>query len=145
MTKYIEIYVQKVNSTRTPEVIGALMDVDCDDAIIKNLLLSVTGNIPVENLVIETEKRNRLKIALPWLEGKAREGSTDVQIYNALGKIYIDTNNNPEQFLKENQVLYSDLVLRCQNPRKALRKERPLFGIHRLSTWPMRCRADSHY
>ncbi len=113
MTKYIEIYVQKVNSTRTPEVIGALMDVDCDDTIIKNLLLSVTGPIPVANLVVETEKRNRLKICLPWLELKAREGSQDVEIYNALGKIYIDTNNNPEAFLKENQVspYYFKLVL----------------------------------
>ncbi|KAJ3372990.1 hypothetical protein HDU91_001672 [Kappamyces sp. JEL0680] len=110
MTKYIEIYVQKVNSARTPEVLGALMDVDCDDAIIKNLLLSVTGPIPVANLVAETEKRNRLKICLPWLEYKAREGSQDVEVYNALGKIYIDTNNNPEGFLKENQ-FYNALVV----------------------------------
>ena len=104
MTKYIEIYVQKVNSSRTPEVLGALMDLDCDDSIIKNLLLSVTGIIPVDKLVFETEKRNRLKICLSWLEGKARDGSQEVEVYNALGKIYIDTNNNPEQFLKENQV-----------------------------------------
>nr|KAJ3422166.1 hypothetical protein HK105_000871 [Polyrhizophydium stewartii] len=103
MTKYIEIYVQKVNSSRTPEVIGALMDVDCDENIIKNLLLSVTGPIPVDRLVEETEKRNRLKIALPWLETKAREGSVDPAVYNALGKIYIDTNNNAETFLKTNQ------------------------------------------
>ena len=110
MTKYIEIYVQKVNSTRTPEVLGALMDVDCDDGIIKNLLLSVTGVIPVDKLVFETEKRNRLKIALPWLESKARDGSQDPEIYNALAKIYIDTNNNPEAFLKENQ-LYNAIVV----------------------------------
>ncbi|KAJ3319704.1 hypothetical protein HDV06_006120 [Boothiomyces sp. JEL0866] len=110
MTKYIEIYVQKVNSSRTPEVIGALMDVDCDDNIIKNLLLSVTGAIPVDKLIEETEKRNRLKIALPWLETKAREGSTDPEVYNALGKIYIDTNNNAEQFLRENQ-FYNSLVV----------------------------------
>ncbi|KAI8900004.1 hypothetical protein BC833DRAFT_583645 [Globomyces pollinis-pini] len=110
MTKYIEIYVQKVNSARTPEVIGALMDVDCDDNIIKNLLLSVTGPIPVATLIVETEKRNRLKIALPWLENKAREGSNDVEVYNALGKIYIDTNNNAETFLKENQFYDAKVV-----------------------------------
>jgi clathrin heavy chain len=117
MTKYIEIYVQKVNSARTPEVIGALMDVDCDDTIIKNLLLSVHGQIPVENLVAETEKRNRLKIILPWLEIRAREGSTDPEVYNAIGKIYIDTNNNPETFLKENQ-FYNSRVLGAHCEKK---------------------------
>jgi clathrin heavy chain len=117
MTKYIEIYVQKVNSARTPEVIGALMDVDCDDSIIKNLLLSVTGTMPVENLVLETEKRNRLKIILPWLENKQRQGSDDPEVYNAIGKIYIDTNNNAEQFLKENQ-FYNSLVLGAHCEKK---------------------------
>ncbi|KAI8903541.1 hypothetical protein EDD86DRAFT_242981 [Gorgonomyces haynaldii] len=110
LTKYIEIYVQKVNSQRTPEVIGALMDVDCDETIIKNLLLSVTGTIPVDKLILETEKRNRLKIALPWLENKVREGSTDVNVYNALGKIYIDTNNKAEEFLQQNQY-YDPIVV----------------------------------
>ena len=42
LTKYIEVYVQKVNSARTPIVIGGLLDVDCDEAIIKSLLMSVT-------------------------------------------------------------------------------------------------------
>jgi clathrin heavy chain len=111
LTKYIEIYVQKVNSSRTPEVIGALMDVDCDENIIKSLLQSVQGPIPVDNLIEETEKRNRLKIALPWLEGKAKQGSTDTHVYNALGKIYIDTNLNPDEFLEKNQVKEADIVL----------------------------------
>ncbi|KAH9275316.1 hypothetical protein BASA83_002084 [Batrachochytrium salamandrivorans] len=110
LTKYIEIYIQKVNSSRTPEVIGALMDVDCEESIIKNLLMSVTGDIPVDKLVEETEKRNRLKITLPWLEGKAREGSTESGVYNALGKIYIDTNSNAEQFLKTNQLYDATIV-----------------------------------
>ncbi|OAJ39008.1 hypothetical protein, variant [Batrachochytrium dendrobatidis JEL423] len=117
MTKYIEIYVQKVNSSRTPEVIGALMDVDCDEIIIKNLLMSVTGAIPVDKLVEETEKRNRLKITLPWLEGKAQTGSTEPAVYNALGKIYIDTNSNAEQFLKTNQ-LYDAAVVGKHCERK---------------------------
>jgi clathrin heavy chain len=103
--KYIEIYVQKVNPTRTPEVIGALLDVDCEEAILRNLLLSVKGPIPVNNLVAETEKRNRLKLILPWLESKLKEGTNDVHIYNAMAKIYIDTNTNAEYFLKENKVI----------------------------------------
>jgi clathrin heavy chain len=104
LTKYIEVYVQKVNSTRTPVVIGGLLDVDCDEAIIKNLLMSVTGSVPVDQLVEEVEKRNRLKLILPWLELRVHENSQDPAVYNALAKIYIDSNNNPEAFLKENTV-----------------------------------------
>lgn len=115
LSKYIEIYVQKVNPSRTPVVIGALLDVDCDEAVIKNLLMSVKGNIPVEQLVAEVEKRNRLKLLLPWLEIRIKEGSNDPQIFNAIAKIYIDSNNNPEAFLKENKLYEHRVIgLYCQ-------------------------------
>lgn len=104
LTKYIEVYVQKVNSARTPVVIGGLLDVDCDENIIKNLLMSVTGSVPVDQLVQEVEKRNRLKLILPWLELRAHEGSQDPEIYNALAKIRIDSNTDPETFLRGNTV-----------------------------------------
>ena len=98
------MYVQKVNPARTPVVIGGLLDVDCDETIIKSLLMSVTGSVPVDQLVEEVEKRNRLKLILPWLELRVQENSQDPAVYNALAKIYIDSNNNPEVFLKENTV-----------------------------------------
>ncbi|RKO96471.1 hypothetical protein CAUPRSCDRAFT_4164, partial [Caulochytrium protostelioides] len=102
--KYIEVYVQKVNPSRTPIVIGALLDVDCDETVIKNLLLSIQSpNLSVEQLVEEAQKRNRLKLLLPFLENRIKEGHVDVHVYNAIAKIYIDTNHNAEQFLKENQ------------------------------------------
>lgn len=104
LAKYIEIYVQKVNPSRTPQVIGALLDVDCDENIVKNLLLSVRSPIPIDTLVEEVEKRNRLKLLLPFLEVRIRDGVQDVSVYNALAKIYIDSNNNPEAFLKENNI-----------------------------------------
>jgi clathrin heavy chain len=104
LTKYIEVYVQKVNTARTPVVIGGLLDVDCDENIIKNLLMSVTGPVPIDQLVQEVEKRNRLKLILPWLELRVHEGNQDPELYNALAKIRIDSNNDPETFLKENQV-----------------------------------------
>ncbi|KAJ3152832.1 hypothetical protein HDU89_001035 [Geranomyces variabilis] len=110
MYKFIEIYVQKVNPTRAPEVIGALLDVDCDENIIKTLLMSVRGAVPIDRLVEETEKRNRLKLLLPFLESKVKEGNTDAHIYNAVAKIYIDTNANAEHFLKEN-TLYDARVV----------------------------------
>lgn len=104
LTNFIEVYVQRVNSARTPQVIGGLLDVDCDETTIKALLASVTGPVPVDELVDEVEKRNRLKLILPWLEAKIAAGDNDPAIYNALAKIYIDSNNNPEGFLKENNV-----------------------------------------
>jgi clathrin heavy chain len=104
LIKFIEVYVQRVNSVRTPQVIGGLLDVDCDEATIKSLLASVNGNFPIDELVQEIEQRNRLKLILPWLEAKVQAGSQDTAVFNALAKIYIDSNNNPEQFLKENNV-----------------------------------------
>jgi clathrin heavy chain len=56
--------------------------------------------------VHEVEQRNRLKLILPWLEARVQAGSQDAAVFNAIAKIYIDSNNNPEQFLKENNVSY---------------------------------------
>ena len=110
MLNYIEVYVQKVNSTRTPQVIGALLDVDCDEGVIKNILESVTGPIPVDELTDEVEKRNRLKLIMPWLKKQIESGSEDQALYNAMAKISIDSNQNPEAFLKENN-LYDPLIV----------------------------------
>ena len=110
LINFIEVYVQKVNSTRTPQVIGGLLDVDCDEGVIKDMLASVSGPIPVDELVDEVEKRNRLKLILPWLRTQIEAGHEDEALYNAMAKIAIDSNNNPEAFLKENN-LYSPLVV----------------------------------
>lgn len=101
--KFIEVYVQQVNSANTPQVIAGLLDVDCDENIIKSLLMSVLGRVPLKELVEEVEKRNRLKILLPFLEKTLEGGSSDQEVYNTLAKIYIDSNNSPEKFLQENQ------------------------------------------
>ena len=99
--KSIEVYVQRVNPARTPAVVGGLLDVDCDESIIKSLLQTVNpASIPIDELVSEVESRNRLKILLPFLE--ANIGNQQQAVYNALAKIYIDSNNDPEKFLKEN-------------------------------------------
>ena len=109
--KSIEVYVQKVNVARTPFVIGALLDVDCDESIIKNLLQSIDpAMVPIDQLVSEVESRNRLKLLLPFLEATLATGNQQQAVYNALAKIYIDSNNNPEKFLKEND-LYDPLVV----------------------------------
>ena len=47
---------------------------------------------------------------LPWLETRIHEGSIEPATHNALAKIYIDSNNNPERFLRENQYYDSKVV-----------------------------------
>ncbi|KAF9297509.1 hypothetical protein BGZ74_009786, partial [Mortierella antarctica] len=101
--KDIETYIRTVNPSRTPAVIGALLDVGCDESIINNLLMSVRGDMLIQELVDLTEKRNHLKLLMPWLETKVSEGSKDTEVYNALAKIYIDCSNDPETFLKSNE------------------------------------------
>ncbi|QKX62693.1 uncharacterized protein TRUGW13939_09854 [Talaromyces rugulosus] len=109
--KSIEVYVQRVNPSRSPAVVGGLLDVDCDESIIKNLLSSVDpAQIPIDELVQEVESRNRLKLLLPFLESTLASGNQQQAVYNALAKIYIDSNNNPEKFLKEND-MYDTLIV----------------------------------
>lgn len=107
----IEKYVQFINPGRAPEVIGGLLDVDCNEAIIKNLLQTIQpASVPIDALVAEVETRNRLKILLPFLEATLATGNQQQAVYNALAKIYIDSNNNPEKFLKENDQ-YDSLIV----------------------------------
>ncbi|XP_018584251.2 clathrin heavy chain 1 isoform X2 [Scleropages formosus] len=110
LQKYIEIYVQKVNASRLPVVIGGLLDVDCSEDVIKNLIMVVQGQFSTDELVAEVEKRNRLKLLLPWLEFRIHEGCEEPATHNALAKIYIDSNNNPKRFLKENPFYNSAVV-----------------------------------
>ena len=100
LQKYIEIYVQKVNPSRLPVVVGGLLDVDCSEDIIKNLIQVVKGEFSTDELVEEVEKRNRLKLLSSWLELRVHDGSEEPATHNALAKIYIDSNNNPERYLK---------------------------------------------
>uniref|UniRef100_A0A5F9CWS3 Clathrin heavy chain n=1 Tax=Oryctolagus cuniculus TaxID=9986 RepID=A0A5F9CWS3_RABIT len=110
LQKYIEIYVQKVNPSRIPAVVGGLLDVDCSEDVIKNLIMAVRGQFSTDELVAEVEKRNRLKLLLPWLESRIQEGCEEPATHNALAKIYIDSNNSPERFLRENAFYDSSVV-----------------------------------
>merc|ERR1719353_153446 len=102
MSKYIELYVQKVNPMKAPFVAGALLDADCSEDFVRALILSVRAMAPAEQLVEEVEKRNRLKLLQPWLEARVNEGVQEAPVHNALMKIYIDMNNRPEEYLTTN-------------------------------------------
>ncbi|KAL1533145.1 Clathrin heavy chain [Salvia divinorum] len=110
MLRYIEGYVQKVNPGHAPLVVGQLLDDECPEDFIKGLILSVRSLLPVEPLVEECEKRNRLCLLTQFLEHLVSEGSQDVHVHNALGKIIIDSNNNPEHFLTTNPYYDSRVV-----------------------------------
>ena len=49
-------------------------------------------------------------IYLLFLQKKVHEGSDEPATHNALAKIYIDSNHNPERFLKENPYYDSKVV-----------------------------------
>ena len=92
LIRFIEVYVQRVNSARTPQVVGGLLDVDCDEQTIKSLLSSVVGVFPIDELVDEVKRRNCPKIILPWVEAKVTSGLQDPGLYNALAKILVASN-----------------------------------------------------
>ena len=70
--KCIEIYLFKVNSNATPKVLGALLDLDCDEVYIKQLLNSIRV-CPIPELVEEFENRGKLRMLTNWLEARYEE------------------------------------------------------------------------
>jgi len=68
------------------------------------------------DLVSAVEKRNRLPLLLPWLEARVAEGNLESATHNALAKIYIDLNRDPEKFLTTNTYYDSRVVGKyCEN------------------------------
>ena len=51
-----------------------------------------------------------MKLLTPWLESRVVEGNQDPATHNTLAKIHIDSNNNPERFLRENQFYDSNVI-----------------------------------
>ncbi len=110
LQKYIEVYVQKVSPGKTPDVVGKLLELDCNEDFVRGLLNSVGQACPVEELVEQVERRNRLRLLQPWLEARVATGNTEPSTHNAIGKIYITLNRDPVQFLNNNQ-FYEPAVL----------------------------------
>jgi clathrin heavy chain len=59
--KFIEIYLFKVNPNATPKVTGTLLELDCDEIYIKQLLNSIRV-CPIPELVQEFEERGKLRM-----------------------------------------------------------------------------------
>jgi clathrin heavy chain len=110
LLKHLEVYVEKVAPQKTPQVVGKLLDLDCEEEFVRRLLDSVRNLCPVDPLVEEVEKRNRLRMLQPWLEQRVNEGNTEPATHNAIGKIYVTINKDPQQFLLNNQFYDSKVV-----------------------------------
>ncbi|EEA05514.1 clathrin heavy chain 1, putative [Cryptosporidium muris RN66] len=111
--KYIQVYALKINPSQTPLVIGTLIDLDGSEDLVKSLLQEIKtlgSSFSFSDLIQQAEKRNRLKLLLPWLEERVHEGYQDPSLHNALAKIYIDMNRDPENFLKTNPYYDSKLI-----------------------------------
>ncbi|KAH7823081.1 Clathrin heavy chainC [Monocercomonoides exilis] len=122
--KAIERYVTGFNAKATPVVVGTLLDVEANEEFINSLLGLVKNECPIDQLVEECERRNRLRILQPFLEARVSEdGNTDPACHSALAKIYVETNTNADQFLTDNQ-FYDSLVVGkfCEkrDPRRAV-------------------------
>ncbi|PAA62883.1 hypothetical protein BOX15_Mlig025660g1 [Macrostomum lignano] len=115
--KYLEIFVQKVNPARLPEVVAALLELDCPEDTVRQLVSLAGTDFSVEALVEAAESRNRLRLLQSWLEARSANGDTQAAVHNALAKIYIDTNTGAERFLRDNQHYDSKVVGRYTEKR----------------------------
>jgi clathrin heavy chain len=62
-------------------------------------------------------------LLMQFLQHLVSEGSQDVHVHNALGKIILDSNNNPEHFLTSNPYYDSRVV------GKYCEKRDPTLGV----------------
>ena len=119
MNRFIEIYVLKVNNAAAPKVLGTLIDMDCDDIYIKQLLNSIRA-CPIGELVDEFDQRNKRKDLQGWLQARANEGNPDPALHNALAMNLIDHDSHEaENFLINNPNYDSKIVGRYAEDRNA--------------------------
>lgn len=117
--RFIEIYVLKVNNAAAPKVLGTLIDLDCDEIYVKQLLNSIRA-CPVAELVEEFDQRNKRRELQGWLQARANEGVQDPALHNALAMNLIDHDTHEaENFLINNPYYDSHVVGRYAEDRNA--------------------------
>ena len=108
--KCIEIYLFKVNSSASPKVLGTLLDLDCDEIYVKQLLNSIRL-CPIPELVEEFQQRGKIRMLTTWLEARYEERNQEPALHNALAMIYIDSGSKDAQdFLIKNQFYDSKII-----------------------------------
>jgi len=116
LVKFLENYLFQARPQNTPRVCAALLYEDCDENYIKQILNTVRGSCPIDALVEEFLKLNKLKLLQKFLEDREQEGNQTPALHNALAMIYIDINNNAKDFLLNNKFYDSKIVGKyCEN------------------------------
>jgi clathrin heavy chain len=103
LTRELDTYVQKFNPAMAGRVIGALIDIEAPTDYITKLLNSVQHTAPIDDLIRQTMKRERLKLLEPILYSRAQAGSVDAATNNGLVLLAVLSNRNGEKALRENQ------------------------------------------
>lgn len=117
--RFIEIYVLKVNNAAAPKVLGTLLDLDCDEIYVKQLLNSIRM-CPIDELVDEFDQRNKRKELQGWLQARANEGVVEPALHNALAMNLIDHDSHEaENFLINNPSYDSKVVGKYAEDRNA--------------------------
>lgn len=105
LQRFIEVFIQRINPSRTPAVVAVMLDIGCDAEVIQSMLQTAPPAFSVEELTMECEMRNQLRVLLPFLEQRVRADKSDAPLNTALAKILIDSNQRAaEDFLRENSV-----------------------------------------
>lgn len=92
--RFVEGFVQRINPLRGPQVVGVLLDLDYKEDAIKKLIMSVKNMIPVAELVMEVDKRGRIKILQEFLESKIADGATDAEVHSGVAMVVLTRRNN---------------------------------------------------
>jgi len=69
------VYLLKVNPAASPMVLATLLEMDCDEMYVKQILNNLRASVPIEELIHEFDTRNKLRTLQPWLEDRAKEGN----------------------------------------------------------------------
>jgi len=99
----LETYVQQFNTSMAGRVIGALLDIEAPIDYVNKILNSVQHTAPIDDLIIQTMKRERIKLLEPILYSRAQSGSIDKATNNGLVLLAVLSNRNGEKLLRENQ------------------------------------------
>ncbi|EAX82133.1 Clathrin and VPS domain-containing protein, partial [Trichomonas vaginalis G3] len=102
-SRELEIYIQKFNPAMAGRVIGALIDIEAPQEYIVKLINSVQHTAPMEELIKETMKRERLRLLQQILEQRQASGSVDPATNNGIVLLAYNMGRNPERALRENQ------------------------------------------
>ena len=77
-----------IHPVTVPKVVGALLDSGRSAEIVSTLLSlpGVRANVPVNLVIDEVERRDKLRILLPWLEQCKNDGVKVSDVHNSLMK-----------------------------------------------------------